>query len=102
MTYRIAAGPALLLSTLLLCMTAQAELPSSEYACHVVTQGGAPGLVELQVDSRQRAMAGAGSLQARTVTGSREQAARVIECVQRPRGRFSDGNFQAFYENAPR
>jgi len=102
MSRRIYVRPMLLLFTVLVCTTARAELPPSEYACHVVTSGGAPGLVELQVESRRRAMAVAGKLPARTVTGGRVQAARVIECVQRPQGRFSDSNFQAFYENAPR
>ncbi len=102
MSHPMCLRPMLLLLSVLVCATARAELPTSEYACHVITLEGVPGLVQLQVDSRQRAVEVAGKLAARTVIGGRAQAARVIECVQRPQGRFSDGNFQAFYANAPR
>ena len=81
---------------------AQAELPQAEYSCQVVTEGGAPGLVELQIESRESAMAVAGKLQATTVTWGRDRAAEVIQCIRRPHERFKDPGFQTFYENVPR
>ena len=50
----------------MLCAGAQAALPQGQYACQVITKDGGPGLVGVQVDTREEAIAVARRSKART------------------------------------
>ena len=78
-----------------------AELPQGDYACQVLTQGGNNGLVLVQTDSEQQAIAAARDGKALTVDGNRAEVDRVVECISRRTERFSDADFQMQYKKTP-
>lgn len=83
------------------CAGARGALPQGEYDCQVFTEGGGPGLVQAQVDSREEAIAVARRSKARTIDGRSKPTAKVVQCIRKPDERFSDVAFQAIYENFP-
>ena len=93
-------------STLLLTLSmafcagafAERQWPEAVFACQVVTNSGAQGLVSLQSLSLQDAESGAVGLPAITLAGSAGVAARVVQCIEEQRGQsFTDSSFQAWY-----
>jgi len=69
-----------------------------EYACEVQTEAGVAGLVVIQSTEMGKARAAAGRALAHTIGGERSPAMSVLECIERPGGRFRDSQFQRFYE----
>ena len=86
----------------MLCAGAQAALPQGQYSCQVITKDGGPGLVQVQVDSREEAIAVARRSKARTIDGVMKSTAEVVQCIRWPDERFTDKAFQALYESMPR
>jgi hypothetical protein len=82
-------------------MNAAAVMPSGEYACQVVAQGGRIGLVLVQADTKALAEKAAVGAEAFTTDNIRSPATRVVQCIARGEERFADYQFQQFYENVP-
>jgi len=75
---------------------------NGEFACQVDTVDGGKGLVLIQTDSRKKAAEVAlGADKALTILGTRSRATAVVECIRRPDERFSDRNFQNFFDEVP-
>ncbi|MCB1841790.1 MAG: hypothetical protein KDI09_02415 [Halioglobus sp.] len=72
------------------------------YACEVLTQAGVSGLVLIQADNMQDAQAAAVKAEAITIGGQTSPAMSVVQCIETPKGRFTDSQFQRFYEELPR
>lgn len=85
----------------LLSVGAQAALPQGQYACQVITKDGGPGLVQVQVDTREEAIAVALRSRARTIDGIMKSSAEVVQCIRWPDERFTDRAFQALYDSMP-
>jgi len=85
---------------LLLAVTAGARDGEQhhEYACEVQTQAGVAGLVVIQATGMDKARQAAAQAPAYTIGGERSPAMSVLECIERPGGRFRDSQFQRFYE----
>lgn len=86
---------------LLLCLPTSAALPSGEYACKVVTTGGQLGIVLVQANTKVLATKAAAGAEAFTFDNGRGAAASVVECIDRRKERFTDYQFQQFFENMP-
>lgn len=82
-------------------LNVQAAMPANEYACQVTAQGGRIGLVLVQADTKEQAEAAAVGVEAFTYDGVRSRSTGVMECIERGRERFSDIQFQAFYQSVP-
>ena len=82
-------------------VNAQATDRKYTYACEVMTQAGVSGLV-IQADSMEDAQAAALRAEALTIGGERSPAMSLVQCIETPQGRFSDSQFQRFYEELPR
>ena len=80
---------------------ASADMPVGEYACRVVTVDGRMGLVLVQADTRERAAGAASGAEAFTLDNGRARARSVVECIERSREKFTDYQFQQFYESIP-
>jgi hypothetical protein len=90
----------LLILSMAACTSAFAERqwPDTVFACQVVTDSGAQGLVSLQSLSLAEAEAGAVGLPVITLAGSKGTAARVLQCIEaRGKNLFTDSSFQAWY-----
>jgi hypothetical protein len=94
-------------SVLLVCLSllvssvalAEREWPDRVFNCQVVTVNGAQGLVSLQSLSPEDAKQGAVGKTAITLLGNKGSAARVIQCVEKGKGKsFTDSSFQAWLE----
>jgi hypothetical protein len=88
----------------LLCIFSQAAsaaMPANEYACKVVTIGGELGVVLVQADTKALAEGAAAGAQAFTFDNGRGTATSVVECIDRSKERFSDYQFQQFFESIP-
>lgn len=91
----------LLILSMAMCTAAFAERqwPEAVFACQVVTNSGAQGLVSLQSLSRQEAESGAVGLPVITLAGSTGVAARVLQCIETSGGQtFTDSSFQGWYK----
>lgn len=78
---------------------AEREWPDKVFDCQVVTSSGAQGLVSLQSYSLKDATEGAVGLPATTLLGSNGAATRVVQCLEKGKGRaFTDSNFQAWVD----
>ena len=93
--------PAVALAMALACAAPQAALPEGEYACQVQTRGAAMGLVLVQADSLPEAEQMAQGAKATTSDGSSAAVDRVIECITLREERFTDSQFQQFFESLP-
>lgn len=80
---------------------ALAAMPDGEYACKVATVGGQLGVVLVQADTRALAAGAAAGAQAFTFDNGRGTATSVMECIDRRKERFSDYQFQQFFESIP-
>ncbi len=85
-----------------LSLASRAELPQNEFACHVQTVNEVPGLILVQADRKEDAVAVAASAVAWEVGGGRSQSTRVLQCIQSPDGVFDDREFDLFYTNLPK
>jgi hypothetical protein len=89
----------------LMSVGAMAELPQGDFACHVHTVGGAPGLVLVQSYTLEEARATARTsnsvLTVNPAPGAVVQVSEVVECIVRRGGKFKDVSFQAIYETLP-
>lgn len=79
--------------------TATAKLPEKLFSCHVSTTAVFDGLVLMQANDLQDAMKGALTTTAYTTNDSSAKTTKVIECISRSGERFSDIQFQEFYES---
>jgi hypothetical protein len=93
-------------STLLLTLSmgicsaalAEREWPETTYACQVITNSEAQGLVSIQSLSLQDAQSGAVGKPAITLAGNKGIAARVKQCIEERSGAtFTDSSFQGWY-----
>ena len=76
------------------------SLPQEMFACHVSTAAVFDGLVMMQANNKEDAIKGALSTKALTTNDTRAKTTAVIECINRTgEQRFSDIQFQAFYES---
>jgi hypothetical protein len=80
---------------------ASAAMTANEYACKVVTIGGQQGVVLVQADTKALAKGAAAGAQAFTFDNGRVTATSVVECIDRRKERFSDYQFQQFFESIP-
>ena len=84
-------------------VVAERAWPNTVFDCQVVTDSGSTGLVGLQTFSLKDAEEGVVGLTATTLLGNRENAVRVVQCVEQGRGAsFRDQNFQAWVNALPR
>ena len=84
-------------------VVAERAWPNKVFDCQVVTDSGSTGLVGLQTLSLKDAEEGVVGLTATTLLGNRENAVRVVQCVEQGRGAsFRDQNFQAWVNGLPR
>ena len=84
-------------------VVAERAWPNTVFDCQVVTDSGSTGLVGLQTFSLKDAEEGVVGLTATTLLGNRENAVRVVQCVEQGRGAsFRDQNFQAWVNGLPR
>jgi hypothetical protein len=93
---------ALLAVPAFLTAVATAAQPQADYACHVTTSSGGPGLVLVQTASREEAIAMARRGLAATVIDTRLPVAEVVECIRRPDENFQDREFQRTFRKLPR
>ncbi|AQA17921.1 hypothetical protein BST95_06390 [Halioglobus japonicus] len=75
--------------------------PKHSVDCQVITEKGTRGLVTLQANSLDIAEANAAGQIARTMTGTREAAVDVTECVMDGQS-FSDSSFESWRKSLPR
>jgi len=94
--------PAAFLLAALFASSAQAALPENSFACQVETRENGHGLVRVQAHTMQAARRIALESDALTRDGKRAQATALVQCVEVPKGKFSDLQFQYFYENVER
>lgn len=92
---------AMLAVTGLFSAGALAELPDGDYACQVQTEGGKKGLVLVQTDSEQQAIAAARGGKAIIADGTWREVVDVVECIDRRAERFRDADFQMQYKKTP-
>lgn len=97
---RISRLAALLLAGLA-SMSSGAAMPETEFACKVRVLGGKIGLVLVQADTRALAEKSAVGVQAFTTDDMRGRTTSVLECIVPNEERFSDYQFQQFFENLP-
>ena len=84
-------------------VVAERAWPNTVFDCQVVTDSGSTGLVGLQTFSLKDAEEGVVGLTATTLLGNRENAVRVVQCVEQGSGKvFKDQNFQAWVDGQPR
>ena len=84
-------------------VVAERAWPNKVFDCQVVTASGSTGLVGLQTFSLKDAEEGVVGLTATTLLGNRENAVRVVQCVEQGSGKvFRDQNFQAWVNALPR
>ena len=95
------AGITAMLLLSIISLGASAAMPDGEYACKVVTVGGQLGVVLVQADSKAQAAGAAAGAQAFTFDNGRGTATSVVECIDRRKEKFSDYQFQQFFESIP-
>ena len=83
-------------------LVSRAELPQNEFACHVQTVNEVSGLILVQADRKEDAVAVAASAVAWEVGGGKSQSTRVFQCIQSPGGVFDDREFDQFYKGMPK
>jgi len=92
--------PLLLLGLSLVAVSSQAQIEqinNKRYDCQVTTIEDQQGYVAVLAESMEAATALARHAQeAFTRLGTREPVKAVIECIERPDGRFSDVSFQSW------
>lgn len=77
---------------------AERQWPETTYACQVITNSDAQGLVTMQSLSLQDAESGAVGKPAITLAGNKGIAARVKQCIEERSGAtFTDSSFQGWY-----
>ena len=81
---------------------AVAAAPPTEFACQVIARSGAAGLVVIRADSLEQARQAVIGASAYTTDAVRSPATRVVQCIRRGEERFTDYQFQQFYEAVPR
>ena len=91
----------LALVVLAACGNAHAVMPANEYACQVLTAGGNYALALIQANTQDEAIATAKSRRVFVADGIWSDAVEVVQCIDRPDGRFSDSAFQTVYEKTP-
>jgi hypothetical protein len=97
---RAAAGTAIVFS--LASANAIAALPEGDFACQVEIAGGKMGLVLVQSDSKQDALAAARVGNAITADGGSAAVLGVVQCItRRTDERFRDAEFQMQYAKTP-
>ncbi|MFT4824002.1 MAG: hypothetical protein ACI9DH_000786 [Halioglobus sp.] len=88
--------------TAILCANSQArDMPQKSFACQVQAKNGIQGLVLVQVDNRSMAFEVASSSIANTLNGKQSPTIAVVQCIELPKGRFTDSTFQKFFETTP-
>lgn len=80
---------------------AQAPFPEGEFVCQVRAEGGKIGLVMIQADSKEVAIKAAVGANAQTTDGFKARATGVIQCITYREERFTDVQFQAFFDQFP-
>lgn len=90
------------LLVMLASLNAHATDRKFTYACEVMTQAGVSGLVLIQADNMQDAQRAALKAEAITIAGETSLAMSLVQCIKTPEGRFTDSQFQRFYEELPR
>jgi hypothetical protein len=94
------------LATLLLVglavMDPVAAGPRSEFACQVIAQEGRIGLVVVLADTKEMAAQAAVGAQAYTIDNARGTATEVVQCIRPGEERFTDYQFEQFYQSVPR
>jgi hypothetical protein len=80
-------------------VAAEREWPDQGYDCQVVTNAGNVGLVSIQTYSRAQAADKVIGQSAATPIKTRETAVSAVQCIEQRSGkRFTDEQFQRFYE----
>lgn len=77
------------------------DMPENSYACQVQAKNGIQGLVLVQADNKKMAFDTASRSTALTMNGTRSETIAAVECIDVPKGRFTDSTFQRFFEEAP-
>jgi hypothetical protein len=98
----IRAAWGLAIVTSLVSVTATAALPQGEFACQVETTEGEMGLVLIQSDTREQAIAAARVGTVTTGEGGRAAVTEVVQCItRRTDERFRDADFHKQYLKTP-
>ena len=83
-------------------VSAEREWPDQGFDCQVVTSAGNVGLVSIQTYSRAQAANKVIGQSAVTPIKTRETAVSTVQCIEQRSGkRFTDEQFQRFYEGLP-
>ncbi len=87
--------------TLLTVSASYARMPDHHFVCHVSTVSGIDGIVNIQAYNIGNAFKGASSVKAITSSDgyTKSQTKEVKECVEKPEVKFSDYQFQQFYNS---
>lgn len=77
------------------------DLSEKNYACQVQAKNGIQGLVLVQTDNQKMAFDTASRSTALTMNGKQSKTIAVVQCIERPKARFTDSTFQKFFEESP-
>jgi len=86
---------------LLMASTTFAKLPRYEFVCHVTTVINVDGLYFVQADSISDASNAALKGKAFTITDKHVKSEKVVECIEKGKGEFSDPVINEFYKVFP-
>jgi hypothetical protein len=75
-------------------MSAAGVATAHDYACHVQIVKDKPAIVLVDTDSDANARRAAAGAEAKAADGTRGPVVRVVECIDRLNGRFSDRQIQ--------
>lgn len=75
-------------------MAAAGVAAAGDYACHVQIVKDKPAIVLIDAGSSAAATDIAGRVKARAADGTRAPVVRVVQCIDRLSGRFSDAQMQ--------
>ncbi|MEM8561153.1 MAG: hypothetical protein AAGF57_02910 [Pseudomonadota bacterium] len=87
------------LAVLLAVPSAPLLAADKEFACKVVTIGGFTGITLVQAENKALAAEAAKGAMAFTIDNQTGTARSVVRCIDRREERFSDYQFQQFFES---
>lgn len=76
--------------------------PMGKFACQVIVEGGQFGVVFVEAHTKAAAERAVPGAKAYTTDKILSPTTEVVQCINRLEERFSDYQFQQFYENVPR
>ena len=92
------------LSAVLLALSAAvtADMPRTEYACHVLTETNKLGIIFMQANDEPEARVEAFGRMAYISEEEKEKTTTVLQCIVERKEKFNDAAAQKLYESIPK